>query len=33
MGLTEDNFTVTSENYSNIKVVVVDGYLDYADHR
>ena len=27
MGLTEDNFTVTSENYSNIKVVVVDGYL------
>ena len=28
MGLTEDNFTVTSENYSNIKVVVVDGYLE-----
>ena len=27
MGLTEDNFTVTSQNYSNIKVVVVDGYL------
>ncbi len=28
MGLTEADFTVTSENYSNIKVVVVDGYLD-----
>ena len=28
MGLTEDNFVVTSDNYSNIKVVVVDGYLD-----
>ena len=28
MGLTEDNFTVTSQNYSNIKVVVVDGYLE-----
>ena len=28
MGLTKDNFTVTSENYSNIKVVVVDGYLE-----
>ena len=27
MGLTKDNFTVTSQNYSNIKVVVVDGYL------
>ena len=27
MGLTKDNFTVTSRNYSNIKVVVVDGYL------
>ena len=27
MGLTEDNFTVTSQNYSNIKVAVVDGYL------
>ena len=27
MGLTKDNFTVTSENYKNIKVVVVDGYL------
>ena len=27
MGLTENNFTVTSQNYSNIKVVVVDGYL------
>ena len=28
MGLTKDNFTVTSQNYSNIKVVVVDGYLE-----
>ena len=28
MGLTKDNFTVTSRNYSNIKVVVVDGYLE-----
>ena len=28
MGLTEDDFVVTSANYSNIKVVVVDGYLD-----
>ena len=28
MGLTEDDFVVTSDNYSNIKVVVVDGYLD-----
>ena len=28
MGLKEDDFTVTSANYSNIKVVVVDGYLD-----
>ena len=28
MGLTEEDFNVTSENYSNIKVVVVDGYLD-----
>ncbi|MCM0708620.1 InlB B-repeat-containing protein [Faecalicatena sp. BF-R-105] len=28
MGLTEDNFVVTSDNYGNIKVVVVDGYLD-----
>ena len=28
MGLTEADFTVTSENYSNIKVVVVDGYLE-----
>ena len=28
MGLTKDDFTVTSANYSNIKVVVVDGYLD-----
>ena len=27
MGLTKDTFTVTSQNYSNIKVVVVDGYL------
>ena len=27
MGLTEDDFTVTSQNYSNIKVVVVDGKL------
>ena len=25
--MTKDNFTVTSQNYSNIKVVVVDGYL------
>ena len=28
MGLTKDDFTVTSQNYSNIKVVVVDGYLE-----
>ena len=28
MGLTEDDFVVTSDNYGNIKVVVVDGYLD-----
>ena len=28
MGLTANDFTVTSKNYSNIKVVVVDGYLD-----
>ncbi len=28
MGLTADSFVVTSDNYSNIKVVVVDGYLD-----
>ena len=28
MGLTAEDFNVTSENYSNIKVVVVDGYLD-----
>lgn len=28
MGLTATDFTVTSENYSNIKVVVVDGYLE-----
>ena len=28
MGLTEEDFTVTSANYSNIKVVVVDGYLE-----
>ena len=28
MGLTKDDFTVTSDNYSNIKVEVVDGYLD-----
>ena len=28
MGLTAKDFTVTSENYSNIKVIVVDGYLD-----
>lgn len=28
MGLTEDNFTVTSENYRNIEIVVVDGYLE-----
>ena len=27
MGLTKEDFTVTSQNYSNIKVVVVDGYL------
>ena len=27
MGLTADNFSVTSKNYSNIKVVVVDGQL------
>lgn len=27
MGLTEDDFTVKSDNYSNIKVVVVDGKL------
>ena len=27
MGLTEDDFTVTSDNYSKIKVEVVDGYL------
>lgn len=30
MGLTADSFVVTSANYSNIKVVVVDGYLDIA---
>lgn len=28
MGLTADSFVVTSDNYSNIKVAVVDGYLD-----
>ena len=28
MGLTEDDFTVTSANYSNIKVEVVDGLLE-----
>ena len=28
MGLTEDDFVVTSKNYSKIKVVVEDGYLD-----
>lgn len=28
MGLTADSFVVTSDNYNNIKVVVVDGYLD-----
>ncbi|MDO4388523.1 MAG: InlB B-repeat-containing protein, partial [Eubacteriales bacterium] len=28
MGLTKEDFTVTSANYSNIKVVVVDGYLE-----
>ena len=28
MGLTEDSFKVESDNYKNIKVVVVDGYLD-----
>ena len=28
MGLSEEDFNVTSDNYSNIKVVVVDGYLD-----
>ena len=27
MGLREDSFTVTSDNYSNIKVEVTDGYL------
>ena len=28
MGLSEDDFTVTSTNYSNIKVKVVDGFLE-----
>ena len=28
MGLSEEDFNVTSDNYSNIKVVVVDGYLE-----
>ena len=28
MGLTEEDFTVTSKNYSNIEVEVVDGYLE-----
>ena len=28
MNLTPADFTVSSDNYSNIKVVVVDGYLD-----
>ena len=28
MGLKAEDFTVTSANYSNIKVIVVDGYLD-----
>ena len=28
MGLTKDDFTVTSKNYSNIKVEVVDGFLE-----
>ena len=28
MGLTEDSFVVTSSNYNNIKVVVVDGLLN-----
>jgi hypothetical protein len=27
MGLTAEDFTVTSRNYSNIKVVVNDGWL------
>ena len=27
MGLKEESFTVTSKNYTNIKVVVVDGWL------
>lgn len=28
MGLTKDDFTVTSDNYSNIKVIVEDGYIE-----
>ena len=28
MGLTKDDFTVTSKNYSNIKVEVIDGFLE-----
>ena len=28
MGLTKDDFNVTSKNYSNIKVEVVDGFLE-----
>ncbi|WP_251386706.1 DUF7507 domain-containing protein [Mediterraneibacter agrestimuris] len=28
MGLTEEDFTVTSDNYETINVKVVDGYLD-----
>ncbi len=28
MDLTEDDFVVSSANYSNIEVIVVDGYLD-----
>ena len=28
MGLTKDDFTVTSANYSNIKVEVIDGFLE-----
>ena len=27
MGLTEKSFTVTSDNYTNIEVTVIDGYL------
>ena len=32
MGLSKEDFTVTSKNYSNIKVIVKDGYLDITPY-